>query len=56
MDRLLRQPTAENVPVGRIVFDAACLSQGLRAMQPLTLMTMGQDQEPAGPYLPSILY
>ncbi len=33
-----------------------CLSSGLRVVQPLTLMTMGQYQEPAGPYLPSILY
>jgi GNAT superfamily N-acetyltransferase len=33
-----------------------CLAQGLRVVQPLTLMTMGLYQEPAGPYLPSILY
>ena len=33
-----------------------CLSHGLRVVQPLTLMTIGQYQDPAGPYLPSILY
>lgn len=33
-----------------------CLAHGLRVVQPLTLMTMGQYQEPTGPYMPSILY
>ena len=33
-----------------------CLSHGLRVVQPLTLMTIGEYQEPAGPYMPSILY
>jgi hypothetical protein len=33
-----------------------CLEQGLRVVQPLTLMTRGSYQEPAGPFLPSILY
>ncbi len=33
-----------------------CLSKGLRITQTLTLMTMGLYNEPAGAYLPSILY
>lgn len=33
-----------------------CLEHGLRVVQPLTLMTVGFYQEPAGAYLPSILY
>jgi L-amino acid N-acyltransferase YncA len=33
-----------------------CLEQGLRVVQPLTLMTTGLYNEPAGAYLPSILY
>lgn len=33
-----------------------CLGNGLRVMQPLTLMTMGLYNEPDGAYLPSILY
>ena len=33
-----------------------CLSSGLRVVQPMTLMTVGLYNEPAGPYLPSILY
>jgi predicted N-acetyltransferase YhbS len=33
-----------------------CLEKGLRVLQPLTLMTIGLYNEPAGAYLPSILY
>jgi predicted N-acetyltransferase YhbS len=33
-----------------------CLANGLRVMQPLTLMSVGLYNEPDGAYLPSILY
>ena len=33
-----------------------CLENGLRVTQPMTLMTVGLYNEPAGAYLPSILY
>jgi hypothetical protein len=33
-----------------------CLKSGLRVVQPMTLMTIGLYNEPAGAYLPSILY
>ena len=33
-----------------------CLSNGLRVVQPLTLMTLGLYNEPAGVFLPSILF
>jgi ribosomal protein S18 acetylase RimI-like enzyme len=33
-----------------------CLEQGLRVVQPMTLMTMGLYNEPSGAYLPSILF
>ena len=33
-----------------------CLEHGLRIVQPMTLMTLGLYNEPAGTYLPSILY
>ncbi len=33
-----------------------CLSNGLRLVQPFTPMGIGEYQEPAGPYMPSILY
>ena len=32
-----------------------CLENGLRVVQPMTLMTMGLYNEPAGTYLPSVL-
>lgn len=33
-----------------------CLAQGLRVVEPMTLMTLGLYNEPVGAYLPSILY
>jgi predicted N-acetyltransferase YhbS len=33
-----------------------CLEQGLRVAQPMTLMSLGLYNEPAGAYLPSVLY
>jgi hypothetical protein len=33
-----------------------CLEQGLRVVQPMTLMSSGPDNEPKGALLPSILY
>jgi predicted N-acetyltransferase YhbS len=33
-----------------------CLEHGLRAVQVMTLMTLGFYQEPSGAYLPSVLY
>ena len=33
-----------------------CLANGLRVVQPMTLMTKGPYQEPTGAFLPSILY
>ena len=33
-----------------------CLQSGLKVVEPLTLMTVGLYNEPAGAYLPSILY
>ena len=33
-----------------------CLHHGLRVIQPLTLMSLGLYNEPAGAFLPSILF
>ena len=33
-----------------------CLEQGLRIVQPMTLMTLGRYETPDGAFLPSILY
>lgn len=33
-----------------------CLAQGLKSVQPLTLMTIGEYRTPQGSYMPSVLY
>jgi hypothetical protein len=33
-----------------------CLSNGLRVVQPMTLMSLGLYNEPKGAFLPSVLY
>jgi hypothetical protein len=33
-----------------------CLAQGLRVVQPMTLMSAGLYNEPAGAFLPSVTY
>jgi hypothetical protein len=33
-----------------------CLAKGLRVVQPMTLMSLGLYNEPAGAFLPSVLY
>jgi hypothetical protein len=33
-----------------------CLEKGLRIVQPMTLMSIGLYNEPAGAFLPSIIY
>ena len=33
-----------------------CLARGLRVVQPMTLMTLGEYREPQGAFLPSVLY
>ncbi len=44
------------IPTRNAVLFRWCLENGLRVAQPLTLMTVGLYNEPAGAYLPSILY
>ncbi len=44
------------VPARRSVLLGWCLGQGLRVVQLLTLMSTGRYSEPAGAFMPSILY
>lgn len=44
------------VPVRNAPLFRWCLEQGLRVVQPMTLMTMGLYNEPQGAYLPSVLF
>lgn len=44
------------VPTRNAALFRWCVENGLRVVQPMTLMTIGLYNEPAGAYLPSILY
>ena len=44
------------VPTRNAALFRWCLGKGLRVVQPMTLMTLGLYNEPAGAYLPSILF
>jgi len=44
------------VPVRNAALFRWCLDHGLRVVEPMTLMTIGLYNEPAGAYLPSILF
>jgi GNAT superfamily N-acetyltransferase len=44
------------VPTRNAALFRWCLENGLRVVHPMTLMSMGMYQEPAGSYLPSVLY
>ena len=44
------------VPTRNAALFRWCLENGLRVVQPMTLMTMGLYNEPAGAYLPSVLF
>ena len=44
------------VPIRNADLVRWCLGRGLRVVQPMTLMTVGLYNEPAGAYLPSIAY
>jgi predicted N-acetyltransferase YhbS len=44
------------IPVRNNALFRWCLGHGLRVVQPMTLMSMGDYREPQGAFLPSILY
>jgi GNAT superfamily N-acetyltransferase len=44
------------VPTRNAALFRWCLENGLRVVHPMTLMSMGMYQEPAGSFLPSVLY
>lgn len=45
-----------HVPTRNTELFSWCLAQGLRVVQPMTLMSIGLYNEPQGAYLPAILY
>jgi len=50
------KPVTLLVPIRRAAFFRGLLSAGLRVVKPMTLMAMGQYQEPAGAFYPSVGY
>jgi GNAT superfamily N-acetyltransferase len=50
------EPLSLLLPVRQASFFRYCLSEGFRAVLPMTLMAMGKYQEPAGCHIPSTLY
>ena len=53
---ITNQPISFLMPIRRAALFRWCLRQGLRAIRPMTLMTMGEYHEPQGSYFPSVLY
>jgi len=53
---MISEPLSFLLPVRQASFFRWCLSEGFRAVMPMTLMTMGKYQKPEGCYLPSVLY
>ncbi len=54
--RLAKRPTSFLMPARRAGLFRWCLTQGFRAIRPMTLMTIGEYREPQGSYFPSVLY
>lgn len=54
--RIAKQPISFLMPARRASLFRWCLTQGYRAIRPMTLMTMGEYREPQGSYFPSVLY
>lgn len=50
------EPLSFLLPVRQATLFRWCLSEGFRAVVPMTLMVMGKYQDPDGCYFPSILY
>jgi predicted N-acetyltransferase YhbS len=50
------EPLSFLLPVRHAKLFRWCLDEGLRAVKPMTLMTIGRYEAPRGSYLPSVLY
>lgn len=53
---VLEEPLSFLLPVRQASLFRWCLDQGLKAMKPMTLMTIGEYRPPSGSYLPSVFY
>jgi predicted N-acetyltransferase YhbS len=50
------QPLSFLLPIRQASLFRWCLSEGLKAAKPMTLMTIGEYRTPEGSYLPSVFY
>ena len=50
------QPLSFLLPTRQAVLFRWCLEQGMRALKPMTLMTIGEYRAPNGCYMPSVFY
>jgi hypothetical protein len=50
------EPVSFLLPTRQASFFRWCLGEGMRIVKPMTLMTMGNYQEPRGYHFPSVLY
>lgn len=53
---VLNQPISFLMPARHAAMFRWCLTQGYRALRPMTLMAVGEYREPQGSYFPSVLY
>jgi predicted N-acetyltransferase YhbS len=51
-----KEPLSFLLPLRQASLFRGCLDQGLKAMKPMTLMTLGEYRTPNGSYLPSVFY
>ena len=54
--RLAGEPFSLLLPIRQAALHRWALQQGMRMVKPMTLMTMGDYQEPRGAWYPSVLY
>jgi len=56
MAQSVQQPLSFLLPIRQAALFRWALAAGLRAIKPMTLMTIGEYREPLGSYVPSGLY
>ncbi len=54
--RRLAEPLAFPLPTREAAIFRWCLAEGMRVIKPMTLMSIGEYQEPRGCYFPSVAY
>jgi hypothetical protein len=53
---IIQEPLSFLLPTRHAALFRWCLAEGFRAIKPMSLMVIGEYQEPQGSYFPSVLY